>query len=220
MEPAEKDDITALPVFPLPSTVLFPGTALPLHVFEPRYLQMVRDIQQSDALLGIVMIRELQNEIAGRVPLHDVACAGRIVHSEDLSDGRMNILVQGLHRVRLQEELPDNKGYRRFHAQPIPDPDPSNIERASIELARLQSCVLSLRSSVAQTDQQLVEVLGTTSDPLELADILSAVLVHDPSERQAMLGAEDLKSRLQKLIDIVVDVMVRVGEPPQKARMN
>lgn len=230
LEPIPKSRLEQLPVFPLPATVLFPGTVLPLHIFEERYLAMVKDALASDKCIGIVMARDgdaadamaSNNAYAGiDADVHDVACGGRIVHTETLDDGRMNILVHGVERVRLVEELPPaSHPYRRFRASSIPNPTPDVLEQAAPELARLQSSVLSLRSSVAKTDKQLVAVLGATSDPLELADILCAVLVGDPPMRQKLLASVDLRARLQAIIDTVADAMVRVGEPPRKARMN
>lgn len=217
LEPLTDEILAELPVFPLPATVLFPGTALPLHVFEPRYRAMVEDAMADHRAIAIAMLHDDADPMDEHAPIYPVACAGRIVHEERLSNGRYNILVHGLERVRLEEEFPLLRGYRRFRTHRLSTTD---IDEAGPELARLHSCVLSLRDSVAQTDEQLVEVLKITSDPEQLADILSAVLVTDPHLRQELLACESLKVRLSVLVDAVAEVMIRVGEPPQATKMN
>jgi Lon protease-like protein len=208
-----------LPVFVLPDVVLFPGTVLPLRVFETGYCNMVADALKGDRALAVVL-RKTGLDACGQPALHDIAGAGRIIHADELPEGRYNILVHGLCRVRLTEEIQCNRGYRRFKATVVPPPDEHDLERAKQELAKLQSCVLSLRSSVAETDAQLVEVLRSTSDPLELADILAATLVSEPERQQYYLSAVDLRERLGNLIDALAEVMVRIGAPPKTAMMN
>ena len=209
--------LESLPVFPLPATVLFPGTALPLHIFEPRYVAMVEESLASNFAIAIAMLRDGADPLAPQAPIHEVACAGLIVHSERVQNDRFNIVVHGLDRVRLERELTAEQGYRRFAATRI---DTKHTTDAGAELARLQSCVLSLRRSVEKTDAQLVEVLRSTSDPVELTDILSAVLVAEPAKRQTLLETESLRTRVSMLIDAVAEVMVRVGMPPAMAKMN
>ncbi len=215
--------LARLPIFPLPKAVLFPGTVLPLHVFEPRYRQMVADALEGDRAIAIVLIEggEAGDEVqTAPAPIHEVACAGRIIHADKLEDGRYNILLQGVTRVRLLEELPLDKPYRRFRAEPIAGPGDAELARASRELARLQSCVLSLRSSVQESDAQLVEVLRSTSDPVQLADILSAAVVSDVDLQQRLLAERDFATRVRTLIDVLAEVMVKTGEPPKELQMN
>jgi uncharacterized protein len=216
--------LARLPVFPLPKAVLFPGTVLPLHVFEPRYRQMIADALAGDKTIAIVLIKEgsdgADGQLEPQAPIHDVACAGRIIHADELEDGRYNILVQGAARVRLREELALEKPYRRFTAEIIERPGDAEQHSASRELARLQSCVLSLRTSVQESDAQLVEVLRSTSDPVLLADILSAAVIADAAVQQYLLSELDFAARLRTLIDALAEVMVRSGAPPKEAQMN
>ncbi len=208
-----------LPVFALPSTVLFPGTVLPLHIFEPRYRRMVADVLAGDASLALVMQRS--DGPPGDEPLlHEVGCLGRIIHADELEGGRYNILLQGSHRVRLLEELPREKPYRRFRANIIERPSGRDLGCAAQELGRLQSCVLSLRQSLETRDEQLCEVLRSTSDPIQLADVLAAAVVSDCDLQQHLLACESFAERVRALIDALADVMVRTGEPPKEARMN
>lgn len=202
----------SLPVFPLPSTVLFPGVVIPLHIFEPRYKAMVRDALAGDQLIALAMVKPgLENEDVP--PLCDVACAGSIIHSEKLTGGRFNILLQGTYRVRLLDELPHERLYRRFAAEVIPAPTAQDEKAARQELVELESCVVSLVQSVAERDAELVEVVRSTTDPIKLADILAATVVRDAAVQQDLLATRNLKTRLSKLIDAMADVLVEVGEP-------
>jgi len=217
--PLSSAALSQLAVFPLPNTVLFPGTVLPLRIFEPRYCDLVRDALESESAMAVVLSKPSRED--DREPtLHEVAGAGRIIHAEKLEGGHYNVLVHGLHRVRLVDELPRNRRYRRFRSVVIPPPDEAQLCEATAELGRLQSAVLSLRAAVAETDAQLVEVLRATSDPLELADILAATLVSEPEAQQALLASTRLNTRLANLIDMLADVMVRIGAPPRAAQMN
>ena len=94
-----------IPIFPLPEVVFFPDTVLPLHVFEPRYRQMIADCLAGDRWLGVAMLRPgWEKDYQGRPPVHDVAGAGEILQAEVLADGRFNILLDGRARVRILEE--------------------------------------------------------------------------------------------------------------------
>jgi uncharacterized protein len=180
---------------------------------------MVKDALAADRALAIVNLKDDGGAMEQRAEIYDVACAGVIVHHETAPGGRYNILLHGVQRVRLLEELPLKDGYRRFRSQRIPPPNSEALTSAASELARLQSCVMSLREQAAHGDKDLVEVIRSTSDPIELADILSAVLVTDPAVRQRLLEAGDLTARLRMLIDSMTDAMVRVAEPV-RAKMN
>ena len=87
----------ALPLFPLPNVVLFPGVLLPLHIFEPRYRAMTADVLASDRRIGIVLLRAgWKDDYEGRPPIHEVGTAGVIEHSARLDDGRYNIVLRGV----------------------------------------------------------------------------------------------------------------------------
>src|SRR5262245_6149639 len=98
--------LDALPIFPLPQTVLFPGALLPLHVFEPRYRAMVKDCLGTHKAMAIALIREHGERDTHRHPaIEKVAGIGVIIDHVELPDGRYNILLHGRARVRL-EALP------------------------------------------------------------------------------------------------------------------
>jgi Lon protease-like protein len=209
-----------MPVLALSSTVLFPGTVLPLHVTDPDSLVLVEDVLASDGCLAVAMIDDAGAPGRDRPRTHDVGCAARIIHSEKLPSGPYNVLIQGVQRVRFIGEVDAKPHYRRMRAELVPEPNEAALGHASRELGRLESVILSLRSSLEDRDAQLCEVLRSTPDPVQLADVLSAAVVQDSLLQQRLLAAQDLRQRLRLLIDALMDVMVRDGEPPKQAQMN
>ena len=110
----------ALKVFPLPSVVLFPGAAVPLHIFEPRYRQLLRDCLASDQVLALAQLAPgWEADYAGRPPMKPVACAGVVGWSERLDEGRYNIIIQGVVRIRILEEHEPREPYRVIRAEPL-----------------------------------------------------------------------------------------------------
>jgi Lon protease-like protein len=100
-------------LFPLPSLVLFPHVMQPLHIFEPRYRQMTTDALAGDRLVTLALLRPgWEADYEGRPALHPVACVGKILADQRLEDGRFNLLVRGLSRARIVEELESGKLYR------------------------------------------------------------------------------------------------------------
>src|SRR6266850_1100925 len=93
-------------LFPLPNLVLFPHVAQPLHVFEPRYRQLTADALAGDRLVTMaLLVPGWEDQYHLSPPIHPVVCVGRIHQEECLADGRYNLLLQGLSRARVAEEL-------------------------------------------------------------------------------------------------------------------
>src|SRR6266571_4912766 len=102
-----------LPLFPLPNVVLFPNVFLPLHIFEPRYREMVADALTSDRLIGMVLLKPgWERDYEGRPPVYPIGCSGVMTHAERLPDGRYNIVLRGLDRFRIVSE-DHERSYRR-----------------------------------------------------------------------------------------------------------
>src|SRR4051794_26204985 len=110
-----------IPIFPLPSVVLFPGVSLPLHIFEPRYREMIAHALTADHLIGMVLLREgWQGDYEGRPPVFAVGCTGVVTHWEMLGDGRYNIILRGIDRFRILDENHE-RSYRRALIEPLPE---------------------------------------------------------------------------------------------------
>src|SRR6516225_2957725 len=109
-------------LFPLPNLVMFPQVMQPLHIFEPRYRQLTTEALAGDRLIAVVLLRPgWEANYTGRPDVHPVACLGRIVVEQRLDDGRFNILLRGLSRIRIMEELETGKQYRAARAELLHD---------------------------------------------------------------------------------------------------
>lgn len=105
-----------LPIFPLGGAVVMPAVQLPLNIFEPRYLNMVQGALAADHLLGMIQPKT-EDRFDEHPPLHRIGCAGRITSYSETNDGRIVIVLTGLCRFEIAEELPSVDGYRRVRPQ-------------------------------------------------------------------------------------------------------
>src|SRR5205823_11507801 len=123
-------------LFPLPNLVLFPHLVQPLHVFEPRYRQLMADALGDDRLMALALLRPgWEEDYHKSPPIYPAVCLGRITQEERLPDGRYNLLLQGLARARVIEEIPTPKLYRTARVELLRDAPPGSPDQEK-ELAR------------------------------------------------------------------------------------
>src|SRR3954464_8156313 len=99
-----------VPIFPLAGAILFPRSQLPLHIFEPRYRDMVRDAIEGAGRIAMIQPHRLDDD--NQAPLYAVGCVGELVGVEELDDGRYNIVLLGSNRFRLMRETETDAAYR------------------------------------------------------------------------------------------------------------
>ena len=190
---------TTLPIFPLPGALLLPGGRLPLNIFEPRYLNMVRDAIAGERLIGMVQPNR-ESDDPGSAETYRTGCAGRIVAFSETEDGRYLITLAGLIRFDAASELPLEQGYRRV----VPDyerfrddlsEDSDDIDRESLlEALRAYFEVSGLDSDWSAVEKAPDESLVTS---------LAMACPFDPPEKQALLEAMTLSERAETLITIL-----------------
>src|SRR5262249_40425492 len=147
-------------LFPLPNLVMFPHVVQPLHIFEPRYRQMTADTLAGDQLLAITLLKPGWEEEYQRQPaLFPIACLGRVIADKQLPDGRYSLLLRGLSRVRIQEELATDKPYRSARVDLLPDVSELSLEEAREARARLGELVLARFSGPESEKTQIREML-------------------------------------------------------------
>src|SRR5262245_56723141 len=109
-------------LFPLPNLVFFPAVVQPLHIFEPRYRQMTTDALADDRLIALVLPQPgWESDYGGKPAVCRVACLGRIVADQKLDDGRFNLLLRGMSRIRICEEVAQGKLYRQARVEMMAD---------------------------------------------------------------------------------------------------
>lgn len=185
--------VKRLKVFPLPSVVLLPGAAAPLHIFEPRYRALVKDALESDGLIAMAQVMPGQETlVAGKPQVEDMLCVGLIGMNEVLEDGRYNLVLIGVARARVRSELPSSQLYREFEAELVEDEevDPEvdvNLRRAVVELvARLPT----------QVGQRVAQVASRVSGGA-LADVVASTFMQDAAKRFEVLNETDVRQRIE-----------------------
>ena len=201
-------DSEVLALFPLSNVVLFPQVRCPLHLFEPRYRQLARHVLEGDRRIGMVTVRpEGLETIQGDPPVFDIGCAGVIADSEELADGRYNIVLQGSFRFRILGELhrPQGQLYRSARVERLEDGfDPADADR----VANLRGRVIELVGSLAQAARspRAAEFSSKTFDTLEdtaLVNALSNALAFPPTEKQGLLEAVSILERYERLANLL-----------------
>ena len=187
-----------IPIFPLPNVVLFPSVFLPLHIFEPRYRQMLTDALRGDRIIGMVLLKGGRDDIEGPPPVSSVGCAGLVSHAETLQDGRSNIILRGIQRFRVVREEAD-RVYRQAQIEPLREAA-SDAIRGEVRLARAQ--LETLLASRLETAGGGTMVPGDMADE-DLVNTLAQYLDFDPVEKQALLEREDAASRSRALIELI-----------------
>jgi uncharacterized protein len=190
-----------LPLFPLPTTVLFPKIHLPLHIFEPRYREMVRDAQASDQLIGMVLLKEgWEEEYERNPPVHEIGCVGRMLYVQPFEDGRFNIVLYGMGRFRLQGQFFD-RSYRQGWVEPlteetVPERIPPSLLTELVEQVREYGRLRGWQ-------RQIESVMDLNLDSERLVNLFSAELDFTPLEKQFLLESDDFLVQAKRLLDLL-----------------
>ena len=203
--------VAALKVFPLHGAVVLPGTPAPFHVFEPRYKDLVHDALHGDRVVAIPNLFAKADAHAPRPLLRPVCGAGLIEGHHRLDDGRYDIVVRGVARVRLLEELPQARSYREFKAEILEDRLPPGGARAldpQVEALRQIVYELSTKLPKETGAPQLAEAVAQMKDASAMVDLVTAAAVSDPDARQEVLEELDLARRLRYVVEEVAGVVL------------
>ncbi|MEW6145185.1 MAG: LON peptidase substrate-binding domain-containing protein [Thermodesulfobacteriota bacterium] len=186
-----------IPLFPLSTVVFFPNTLLPLHVFEPRYKQMVHDVSRSERIIGMALLKPgWESNYYGNPEVFDVVGMGRIVSSETFKDGRINIVLYGLKRVKILEitkEIP----YRTARVEIV-----ENMLCAREETYRSKIEELITRWNFGLGEKQKAHRINiNTRLPLEsLTDALATLIFPNVFDKQSLLEEPDVRKRAEVII--------------------
>ncbi len=205
----------ALKVFPLHGVVVLPGTPTPLHVFEPRYRALTADALASDRLLAVAALLSPEAAQHARAPVLPVAGVGLIESEERLPEGRYNIALRGVARVRLLEEIDRGKPYREFRAQVLDDVYPPGGPAAlASQVEALEQCVYELAALLPAESgaPELAEAAARLRAPARLADMVAAAVLSEPATRQRILEELDVSRRLDLVTSEVAGVMLMLSQ--------
>jgi Lon protease-like protein len=207
--------LAALKVFPLHGVAVLPGTPAPFHIFEPRYRALVRDALEGDRILAVPGLFGKSDAHALRPPVRAICGVGIIEAVEKHEDGRFDIVLRGLARVRLKDELPPTKLYREFRAELVEDVlPPGGAAALGSQLEALRRLVydLSLRLPEESGAPQLAEAVAQMKDPSAVADLVAAAAVSDPDPRQKIIEEEDVARRIELVMGEVASVVLMLSK--------
>jgi Lon protease-like protein len=187
-----------IPLFPLGS-VLYPGLLLPLNVFEPRYLQLVSDLEalpEDERRFGVIAIKQGRETGIGEArQLYDVGCAAEIRRVEEQEDGRLHVVTTGGARFRLHELLTEGTPYLRADVEWLDEPDgPGDPASLRDELVLTFRAYLATLGAARQVE---VELPDPPDDPAVLSYLVAATMIADTNIKQELLEAPDCVSRIQ-----------------------
>lgn len=186
-----------VPVMTLPNIAFFPQALLPLHIFELRYRQMLRDVLATNRIFAVAGLDQRQlGDTTDTEPTHRIAGIGMIRACQKNEDGTSNLLLQGLCRVEIAG-IVTQAPYRRIRIRALsskPGAPVSENERLRSELARLISLKLKLEAGGAR---ELASFLKTVADPETFVDIAAFNLCENPVLKQKLLATLDVHRRLE-----------------------
>lgn len=191
-----------VPLFPLPNVVMFPGVLMPLHIFETRYRAMTKDALEGGRMLGMVLLEKgWENNYEGAPPVFSIGCVGEIVQEERFSDGRYNIVLQGISRFYLKREIKKETLYRHGSIVPFESIVHRGQEEAVDDLRRK---VLAMCTEIL-VEMKLSELLPYASSLTagQLFDTAAFYLNMPVEKKRDILMAVDVFRRGEILMDIL-----------------
>jgi len=192
-----------VPIFPLPNVVLFPKTMLPLHIFEQRYRVMTREAISADRSIAITLLKEgWEANYNGNPPVHEVACLGRIETFEELDDGKYNIVLSGLYRVRLLREL-DHVPYRRAEVEMMQELSCDDDSDAIVTRRNRLGGLFSRYAELISSESRKASDASLRLDFETLVNVAATTLNLSAEDRQALLEMDELTDRCDALIPVL-----------------
>ena len=193
-----------IPIFPLSNFIVFPKTAVPLNIFEPRYLEMVNESMKTEKFIGMVQPKTMKNFDNTKLPiLHKIGCLGKINSFKETDDGRYLIELKGLIRFKIINEINNNKSYREVEVgfddylhdldekkEDLKFSDLELIFKDFKSLFEKRGFIINWKALEKQSLDETINALAMTS-PFSL------------EEKQVLLEAKNLNARKTKIAEIL-----------------
>ena len=203
-----------IPIFPLPNCVLFPGAVIPLHLFEPRYIEMMQAVaaqEPSSRLMAMALLRDGWESYyhTRRAPIHPVVCVGRVIQHEERPDGCFNLLLLGLRRATIVVETGEET-YRKALLSPV-EPGSGGCDEGRVR-ELLYRTVVNLHHHTRALSQSMIErIFGSAPTIDVLVDVLAYHLVpgEQASFKQSLLEERRAEARAKQLLSHLRE---RLGE--------
>jgi len=205
-------DLSAVPLFPLPSVVLFPRAVLPLHIFEDRYRAMTADALASDKIIAMALLKPgWEKSYYSRPAIEPVVCVGRILSHEKLPDGKYNFLLQGVQRARLLREnggsgagsgggdATSQTPYRTAQLEPLEE-TPAVETDLEEERRRLHELFMNTPLGGVGAGRQFRQIVKAPLPTPVVADLAAFTFLEDVALKQSLLADADVRHRVARTL--------------------
>ena len=192
-----------IPVFPLSNFIMFPGTSVPLNIFEPRYIDMINDSMKSDKLIGMIQPKKINDLSNNIINLHKVGCLGKITTFKDTESGNFLIELKGVIRFKTKGEIDTKKKYRSCEVDYSSYLSDLEINNEDLKLTDLQMILKDLKSLF---EKRGYVINWKALEKQKLDETINALAMASPfslEEKQVLLEAENLKVRKNKIAEIL-----------------
>ena len=192
-----------IPVFPLSNFIMFPGTSVPLNIFEPRYIDMINDSMKSDKLIGMIQPKKI-NDTSNNIPnLHKVGCLGKITSFKDTESGNFLIELKGVIRFETKKENDTKNKYRLCEVDYSPYLGDLEINNEDLKFTDLELIFKDLKSLF---EKRGYVINWKALEKQKLDETINALAMASPfslEEKQVLLEAENLSTRKNKIAEIL-----------------
>jgi Lon protease-like protein len=190
-----------IPIFPLSNFIIFPHTTVPLNIFEPRYLEMIKDSMKKNKLIGLI---QPKNNNLNSVPdLHQIGCLGKITNFKDMADGRYLIDLSGLIRFKITKELKNNKSYRECEINFDNYKDDLFIQKDELKFSDLKFIFKDLKTLFEKRGYIINWKSLETQNLTETINALAMASPFSLEEKQILLESQNLQIRKDKIAEIL-----------------
>tara|TARA_B100001057_G_scaffold483222_1_gene559669 strand:- start:2541 stop:3182 length:642 start_codon:yes stop_codon:yes gene_type:complete len=192
-----------IPVFPLSNFIMFPGTSVPLNIFEPRYIDMINNSMKSNKLIGMIQPKKI-NDSSNNIPnLHKVGCLGKITSFKDTENGNFLIELKGVIRFETKGELDTKEKYRTCEVDYSPYLNDLENNNEDLKFKDLQLIFKDLKSLF---EKRGYVINWKALEKQKLDETVNALAMASPfslEEKQVLLEAENLSKRKNKIAEIL-----------------
>ena len=192
-----------IPIFPLSNFIIFPKTAVPLNIFEPRYIDMVNDSMKSNKLIGMIQPKNLKNNSKINIDLYDIGCLGKITSFKETNDGRFLIELKGVIRFKIIKEIKSNKKYRECEVSYENFSDDLSDKKENLKFSDLELIFKDLKTLF---EKRGFIINWRELEKQSLNETINALAMASPftlEEKQALLEAKNIDVRKSKISEIL-----------------
>ena len=192
-----------IPIFPLSNFIIFPKTAVPLNIFEPRYIDMVNDSMKSNKLIGMIQPKNLKSNSKINIDLYDIGCLGKITSFKETNDGRFLIELKGVIRFKIIKEIKSNKKYRECEVSYENFSDDLSDKKENLKFSDLELIFKDLKTLF---EKRGFIINWRELEKQSLNETINALAMASPftlEEKQVLLEAKNIDVRKSKISEIL-----------------